>query len=101
MSITKKNLKTKPIAKVTFKIGKKIGKNAETAHLVGDFNHWELSDPMKKNKDGSFTITKDLESGKEYQFRYLLDQQNWHNEKQADKQVISPYGDSENSVILT
>jgi hypothetical protein len=42
----------------------------------------------------------DLEPGREYQFRYLLDEKIWGNDSDADKLVSSPYGDSENSVIV-
>ena len=55
---------------------------------------------MKKLKNGAFTTTLDLEPGREHQFRYLLDEKIWKNEQDADKLVVSPYGDSENSVIV-
>ena len=55
---------------------------------------------MKKSKSGAFTTTLDLEPGREYQFRYLLDEKIWGNDSDADKSVFSPYGDSENSVIV-
>ena len=55
---------------------------------------------MKKLKNGAFTTTLDLEPGREYQFRYLLDEKIWKNEQDADKLVVSPYSDSENSVIV-
>jgi hypothetical protein len=54
---------------------------------------------MKKLKSGAFTTTLDLEPGREYQFRYLLDEKIWGNERDADKSVPTPYGDSENSII--
>ena len=55
---------------------------------------------MKKLKNGDFTATVDLDLYKEYQFRYLKDEKDWENEKDADKQVPTPYGDSANSVII-
>ena len=55
---------------------------------------------MKKLKNGAFTTTLDLEPGREYQFRYLLDEKIWGNERDADKSVPTPYGDSENSIIV-
>ena len=100
MSIKKKYLKSKPVCKVTFRISEEIGKSAATAHVVGEFNGWDFfSTPMKKLKKGAFTATLNLEKGREYQFRYLLDNSNWQNEGDADKLVPSPFGDSENSVI--
>jgi hypothetical protein len=41
-----------------------------------------------------------LEIGREYQFRYLVDDKEWENDMEADKFVPTPYGDSENSVIV-
>ena len=100
MSIKKQYLKTKPVCKVTFRISEEIGKSAETAHLVGEFNNWDsFSTPMKKLKKGAFTATVDLEKGRAYQFRYLLDNRTWQNDGDADRFVPTPFGDSENSVI--
>ena len=100
MSIKRLYLKTKPVCKVTFRISEETGKSAQTAYLVGEFNNWDLSStPMKKLKKGAFTATLNLEKGREYQFRYLLDNWNWQNDADADKFVPTPFGDSVNSVI--
>ena len=100
MSIKKQYLKRKPVCKVTFRISEKVGKSAATAHVVGEFNNWDFfSTPMKKLKKGAFTATLNLEKGRDYQFRYLLDNGNWQNDGDADKFVTTPFGNSENSVI--
>jgi hypothetical protein len=71
-----------------------IGSSAKTAHVVGDFNGWSDSEtPMKKLKSGAFSTILDLEQGREYQFRYLLDKCNWQNDVDADKFVVTPFGD--------
>jgi 1,4-alpha-glucan branching enzyme len=101
MSIKKQYLKSKPVCKVTFRIPEEIGKSVATAHVVGEFNNWDLhSTPMKKLKRGAFTATLDLEKGRDYQFRYLLDHKKWKNDGDADRSVPTPFGDSENSVII-
>lgn len=100
MSIKKQYLKSKPQVKVTFKAEKGISNNASKMNLVGDFNEWnEDAHEMKALKDGSFSLTLDLDQGREYQFRYLADGATWLNEKEADGNVASGFGDSENSVI--
>lgn len=72
---------------------------AETAHLVGDFNGWdEGATPMKEKKDGAFYTAVTLESGKEYQFRYLLDNERWENDWSADAYAPNEMG-TENSVV--
>ena len=101
MTIKKRYLKSKPLCKVTFKIPAEVGKAAKTAKVVGEFNNWSFAaNPMKRLKNGAFTTTLDLEKGRAYQFRYVLDKNQWKNETEADKLVPSPYGDSENSVII-
>jgi len=87
---------------VTFLIPKKIGKNAKIAHVVGEFNNWTQSDaPMKKLKNGTFAATIELPIGREFQFRYLLDNNVWMNDSDADRFVPTPFGDSENCVLTT
>jgi hypothetical protein len=55
---------------------------------------------MRKLKNGSFTVTIDLEPDREYQFRYLLDDKTWENDYEADRYAPTPYADSENSVVV-
>ena len=101
MSIKKQLLKRKATCKTTFKIPKEVGMSSDIAHVVGDFNNWELKDEMKRLKDKSFTITLNLPKGEEFQFRYILNKEVWTNEPEADKEVQSPFSDSKNSVLLT
>jgi 1,4-alpha-glucan branching enzyme len=101
MSIKKKFLKGKPVVKITFEVPKEIANSAKSVHLVGEFNNWDPSaSPMKSTKEGKFSTTVDLESGKEYQFRYLIDETRWVNDSEADKFVPTVYGDSDNSVVV-
>jgi len=100
MSIKKQYLKTKSICKVTFKIDAAFSNADPEAYVVGEFNGWSTSqNPMKRLKNGGFTATIDLEKGRAYQFRYLLGNQHWENDNEADRQVPTPFGDSRNSVI--
>ena len=55
---------------------------------------------MKPLKDGVLNLTVNLEKGHEDQFRYLLDGQTWENDDGADKYVRTPFGDSDNSVVI-
>ncbi|MGB0521546.1 MAG: isoamylase early set domain-containing protein [Flammeovirgaceae bacterium] len=100
MSIKKKFLKSKPVCKTTFKVDSELANGAKAAAVVGDFNEWNPeATPMKALKNGGFTTTVDLESGKEYQFRYLLDGETWVNDDEADKYIQSEFADSENCVV--
>jgi 1,4-alpha-glucan branching enzyme len=101
MGIKKQYLKSKPVCKVTFRIPVEIGNPAREAHVVGEFNNWNVfATPMKKLKSGEFIATLDLEQGREYQFRYLLNKKDWENDEDADKFAHTPFEDSENSVIV-
>lgn len=100
MSIKKQFLKSKPVCKVTFVVDTEVINGAETVAILGDFNNWDPSaNSMKKLKDGSFKTTLDLESEKEYQFRYLVDGAKWINDENADKFVAAGIANEENSVI--
>ncbi|WP_432736845.1 isoamylase early set domain-containing protein [Maridesulfovibrio sp. FT414] len=100
MAISKKFLKSKPVCKVKFDVDKTQVENGEAIFLVGDFNNWdENSLPMKKLKNGNYTVTVDLEAGREYQFRYLAGDNIWFNDDSPDRTEATPYGDSENSVV--
>ncbi len=100
MSLIKKFNQKKPVCKVTFTLGNDVGNTASKVNLAGDFNDWDIeSIPMKKNKTGEFAVSVDLEKGKEYQFKYLIDGQAWVNETEADKQVPNAF-QSENSVVV-
>lgn len=101
MALNKKYLEGSSLCKVTFSLLKDAARSAETVHLVGEFNDWdEKATPMKQLKDGSFSVTFDLETGKEYQFRYLIDDKIWENDWNADKYVLTHFGDCDNSVVI-
>jgi len=55
---------------------------------------------MKHRKDGSFELSVNLEKDREYQFRYLLDNNTWENDDSADRYVRTPYGDADNTVVV-
>ena len=75
---------------------------ADQVHLVGDFNDWsETSHPMSPDReDGTWHITLELDRNKRFQFRYLVDSSEWHNDWKADEYVPNPYGGT-NSVVST
>src|SRR5690606_11055332 len=99
MITTKKFLKSKPLCKVSFKLPAELAKNAETVAIVGEFNDWSPSNHIMDGlKDGSFKITLDLETGRPYQFKYLVDGTEWINDDAADAYVANEFN-GENSVV--
>jgi 1,4-alpha-glucan branching enzyme len=101
MSIKKQYLKSKPECKLTFRVTKEVAQNADSVKIVGDFNAWNKdTEPMNKLKSGDFTQTLNLETGKEYQFKYLINGTIWENETEADKMAPNGIVEGEfNSVI--
>jgi 1,4-alpha-glucan branching enzyme len=97
----KQYVKDKTICKVTFRVPREASMGAKTIGLVGDFNNWSVrKNPMKKLKNGDFTLTLNLAAKEEYQFRYLMDEKTWENDWEADKYMRSEYGNCENSVVV-
>ena len=74
---------------------------ADQVHLVGDFNDWnQTSHPMVSNRDdGIWYIVLELERGKRYEFRYLVNGREWHNDWKADQYVPNSFGGT-NSVVF-
>ncbi len=99
MNVKKQYLKTKPICKVTFSYPENGGE-ISNVKLVGEFNQWDTNcSPMKKNKSGEFTQTIELEPGREYQYRYLVNEREWVNDPGAEKYTPNEFA-SENSVVV-
>jgi 1,4-alpha-glucan branching enzyme len=96
--LTKKFLKSKPVCQVTFQLPADI--EAKKVVVVGEFNDWDASaTPLKKVKS-FWKTTLELEQGHEYQFRYLVNGQEWHNDEAADNYVPNYIG-GDNSVVVT
>jgi 1,4-alpha-glucan branching enzyme len=89
--------KTSTLCRVTFKLPAEV--EAKTAVVAGDFNAWSTeSHPMKRLKDGSFSATLSLIPGKAYRFRYLLNNERWENDWEADAYLPNSYGEDDSVV---
>jgi 1,4-alpha-glucan branching enzyme len=98
--IYKETLADKRTVRVTFELPSSIW--AERVNLVGDFNGWDTAahEMRQGRSDGNWRITLDLPAGKEYQFRYLVNGRDWHNDWHADKYMANRFG-TDNSVVCT
>jgi len=98
--IEKTYLKTKPECKVKFALSADVVGDAQKVSVVGDFNNWDASaHPLRKQKSGVFASTLNLEVDHNYQFRYLIDGQDWLNDDMADAYVPSPISQDSNCVL--
>jgi 1,4-alpha-glucan branching enzyme len=101
MSIKKEYLKDTGYCRVKFILPSKIFNCRKKAYLVGDFNDWDTQKTlMRKQKNGSYSTTLDLPIGKEYQFRYFIDDVRWENDDEADGHAPTPFPGQVNSVII-
>ena len=87
------------IVRVTFTVP--ADKWSTIVHWVGDFNDGDrLSLPFQQNRDGSWSLTLEMEPDHIYQFRYLCDSREWLNDSAADGFI--PNGHlSENCLLIT
>ena len=73
-----KSRAAKDRASVTFTVDPRAG--ARTAAVCGEWNEWSAdADVMHRDAEGGFSVTVDLDAGRAYRFRYLLDGQRWDN----------------------
>jgi 1,4-alpha-glucan branching enzyme len=102
MSIKKQFLKSRPSCKVTFLVDKEDASGAHTVGLLGEFNNWNTAEPvnMKMLKNGTFKVTLELPAEREYQFKYLLNNEVWINDENADRYVENGINTEENSVVF-
>ncbi len=100
MGLLKQFTKSRKACKVTFLFPKEAANGAKAVEILGDFNNWEKDHavPMKIH-NGGFKATVELSPGRDYEFRYLIDQQKWENDPAADRYNPSPFG-VENSVVV-
>jgi 1,4-alpha-glucan branching enzyme len=99
--IKKVPIKEKGLVRVTFELPSTVW--AERVNLVGEFNNWDtLSTPMKRERaDASWKVIVELETGRRYRFRYLVDGKEWLNDWHADDFIENPWGSDDSVVDLT
>jgi 1,4-alpha-glucan branching enzyme len=100
MCVTKRYSADKKNCKVTFVLPDYYAEGARKAFLVGEFNNWNTSDLRMKKIHGKFTRSLKLKASQSYQFRYLIDDNIWKNEWDADALAPVTLGTWYNSVIV-
>jgi hypothetical protein len=99
LGIRKRYLKTRPVCRVTFNLPKEAALGATTVCLVGEFNDWSPgATSLRRRRSGDFWVDLDLETGRAYRFRYLVDGCKFENDWEADRYAPNPYG-GQDSVV--
>jgi 1,4-alpha-glucan branching enzyme len=99
--ITKTAAKKQGFVNITFELSSTMW--AERVNLVGDFNEWDTTaTPMTRSRsNANWKVTIELEAGRCYVFRYLVDGKEWLNDWHADDHVENPYGSYDSVLDLT
>ena len=102
--IKKKFIKTRNVSKITFTMPEAElpeGIEPERVFLAGEFNDWDPTvTPMVPNSKGVFQANLELEPGREYQFRYVVNEEHWCNDWHADAYIPNHLG-ADNCVVVT
>ena len=96
--LSKKFQRTK--CKVTFSLPESAASAPSRVYLVGDFNAWDEQATPMAYKAGKYSATLDLALNQTYQYRYLIDGQDWRTDADADEFAPNPFH-SDNSVVKT
>jgi len=100
--MARKYSKDRAVCRVTFWMPKDAAPDATSVAVAGTFNDWSLDrHPMKRLKGGDFQVALELEAGKEFEFRFVIDGVRWENSWNADKYVWNDHARCEHSVIVT
>lgn len=95
--IQKTFFKTKDYCKVKFILNVE---HAETVEILGLNSDWKNAIVMSKKKDGSFTCDVSLPKNLQQEFKYLVNQNEWFNEPEADAEYPDNFGGNNSVIIL-
>ena len=88
--------------RITFWLPGEFAPGARSIAVAGSFNDWNpRSHLLRKLKNGDYRLVVEVAAGREYQFRFVVDESGWVNATNADRYVWSEVGGCENSVIVT
>lgn len=92
--------KTNQVCKVTFSLPIDATYGGQDIRVVGEFNNWNWEEGLAMVKGKTeYTATLELPAGRNYEFRYLVDNGHWENDWAADAYVPSPFDGIDNSVL--
>ena len=84
---------------LTFRLLRRI--DAARIAVVGEFNEWDRAATLMELVGDEWSATVALPAGRRYRFRYLIDDQRWENDWEADDYTDNEFGGSDSVVDLT
>ena len=96
--INKRYFKTKDEVEVTFELP--ATEVAESAVLFADFLDWQPTEMKKVVRTKSYKFKTRLPKDAQFEFRYLVDNDKWINDPQADQYKPNGFG-GDNCLVTT
>jgi 1,4-alpha-glucan branching enzyme len=97
--IRKQSVRGSDRLRVTFSLPENHGHGK--ASVVGDFNGWDpTAHPFVRRSNKTYSVTVELETGRQYAFRYLCEDGCWINDDRADGYIPNGFG-TDNSLLTT
>lgn len=86
---------------VKFSVSGTDSSGIKSVSLAGDFNDWNVNkNPLKRNADGSFSCTLELQLYKRYEFKYFIDSE-WVTPENADDYKWDGVSTEKNAIVDT
>jgi len=98
--LKKQYLASSSVCEVTFSLPIEAAPDAKEVKVLGEFNDWSWENGTVMQKNGTeYVASLELPVGRQYEFRYFIDKDNWENDWQADNYAATSYGVF-NSVVV-
>ncbi|MGF1741958.1 isoamylase early set domain-containing protein [Vibrio profundum] len=96
--ISKRFFKTKNEVEVTFEVP--MNEVSNSVSIVADFLDWQPIEMKKVAKSKTFKYKTRLPKNSQFEFRYLVDNEMWRNDPQADRYQPNGFGE-DNGLLST
>lgn len=90
---------TRPVCLVTFTLPNEAARGGRDVRVLGDFNGWSWEQGLRMVAGpAGFSAEVELAADADHEFRYLIDNQFWENDWEADGYRPTPFN-VDNSVV--
>lgn len=96
--INKRFFKTKDEVEVTFELD--ASQVNQSVSIVADFLDWQPAEMKRVAKSKSYKYKTRLPKDQHFEFRYLVDDEKWVNDPQADQYRPNGFGE-DNALVST
>lgn len=77
---------SKSRCQITFWLPRESAPEARSIAVAGGFNDWDqYSHLLKRLENGEFKLVVEVQAGREYEFRFVIDDTRWENAWNVDR----------------